>query len=104
MQSARTLAGLFADEPRQWGLRGDPHLWRDMQRILGNAAYPNTEVQLIDLLEQTYQQLTGAPLSHRDPVFVERYNHGGMSGGYVSPQFWAETAIPLVCVRYRDAG
>jgi hypothetical protein len=103
MQRARTLASLFEDEPREWGLRGDPHLWREMHVTLGSSAYPDTEAQLTALLEQTYQQLTGAPLSHPDPVFVERYNQGGMSGGSVSPQFWAETAIPLLRARYRDA-
>jgi len=96
------LASLFVDEPRQWGLRGDLHLWRDMQLILGSSAYPETEAELTALLEQTYQQLTSAPLSHRDPVFVERYNHGGMSGGSVSPEFWAETGIPRLRARYRD--
>jgi hypothetical protein len=103
MQSARTLASLFEEVPRQWGLRGDPHLWQDMKTTLGNAPYPATEEQFAVLLEQAYQQLTGGPLTGRDPVFVERYNHGGMSGGYVSPQFWAETAIPLLRTRYRDA-
>jgi len=58
--------------------------------------------QLTLLLEQTYQQLTGAPPTRRDPVFGERYNQDGMSGGYISPQFWAETALPLLRVRYRD--
>jgi molybdenum cofactor cytidylyltransferase len=103
MQTARTLASLFKEVPRQWGLRGDPHLWQEMKATLGNATYPATEEQFAALLEQTYQQLTGVPLTRRDPVFVERYNHGGMSGGYVSPQFWIETAIPLLRARYRDA-
>jgi molybdenum cofactor cytidylyltransferase len=102
MQPARTLASLFAEVPRQWGLRGDPHLWQDMKATLGNAPYPATEEHFTALLEQSYQQLTGAPLANRDPVFVERYNQGGMSGGYVSPQFWVETAIPLLRARYRD--
>src|SRR5690349_13927918 len=103
MPSARTVSHLFDEQPRQWGLRGDPHLWREMQEILGASAYPDTEEQLVDLLEQTFQHLTGAPLSDRDTVFVERYNRGGISGGYVSPQFWAETAIPLLRARYRDS-
>jgi hypothetical protein len=64
--------------------------------------HPATEEQFADLLEQTYQQLTGAPLTRRDPIFVERHSHGGMSSGYISPQFWAETAIPLLRARYRD--
>lgn len=102
MQPAPTLARLFEDVPRQWGLRGDPHLWQEMKATLGNAPYPATEEQLTALLEQTYQQLTGIPLTHGDPVFVERHSHGGMSSGYVSPQFWLETAIPLLRARYRD--
>jgi ABC-type molybdenum transport system ATPase subunit/photorepair protein PhrA len=48
------------------------------------------------------QHLMGTPLTNRDPIFVERFSHGGMSSGYVSPQFWAETAIPLLRARYRN--
>ena len=101
MQPARTLARLFEDEPRQWRLRGDPHLWREMKATLGSHDYLDTEEQLTALLEQTYQQLTGMPLSQHEPFFIERFSHGGMSSGYVSPQFWAEIAIPLLRARYR---
>jgi hypothetical protein len=103
MQTDKTVASLFQEAPTRWGLRGDPYLWQEMQATLGSHAYPSTEGQLTVLIEQTYQQLTGAPLSNHDPVFVERYSHGGMSSGSVSPQFWAETAIPLLRARYRDA-
>jgi len=103
MPSARTLASLFEDEPRQWGLRGDPHLWRDIQRTLSDAVFPDTEAQLTAALEQIFQELTGVPLSHGDPVYVERYSPDGMSGGFVSPKFWFETALPLLRARYRAA-
>jgi hypothetical protein len=101
MYTDKSIARLFQEEPLRWGLRGDPYLWQDMHATLAGHAYPHTEAQLTALLEQTYQQLTGAPLSNHDPVFVERYSHGGMSSGYVSPPFWAETAIPLLLARYR---
>lgn len=102
MHASKILAQLFHDEPTQWGGRGDPYLWREMHATLGNFPYPHTEEQLTALLAQTYQQLTGAALTHRDPIFVERYSHGGMSSGSVSPQFWAEEAIPLLLARYRN--
>jgi hypothetical protein len=102
MQPEKTLARLFEDEPRQWRLRGDPHLWREMKATLESYDYPSTEEQFTTLLEQTYQHLTGMPLSHQEPFFIERFSHGGMSSGYVSPQFWAEIAIPLLRARYRD--
>jgi hypothetical protein len=95
------LSRLFQDKPQQWGLRGDPYLWDEMAATLKERAYPATEQELAALLEQTYAQLTGAPLSNREPVYVERYSHGGMSSGYVSPQFWAETAIPMLIEKHR---
>jgi hypothetical protein len=85
MHEDKTLAHLFQEEPWQWGMRGDPHLWREMKAALSSSAYPSTEEHLTALLEQIYQHLTGTPLTQREPIYVERYNHGGMSGGYVSP-------------------
>lgn len=102
MQKQKKLVEVFQAEPAQWGLRGDPYLWREMKDSLSDHAYPLTEEQFTVVLEQTYEHLTGASLTHHDPVFVKRYSHGGMSSGHVSPQFWAETAIPMLRARYRE--
>jgi len=99
----KTLSTIFQDVPSPWGLRGDPYLWNEMKDTLGDSAYPDTEEQFTALLEQTYQQLTGAPLANHDVIFIERYSHGGMSSGCVSPQFWVEKAIPLLRARYRES-
>jgi hypothetical protein len=103
METQKTLSKIFQDEPARWGLRGDPFLWREMKATLENYEYPETEEQLTHLLEQTYQQLTGSSLTDREPIFLERYSHGGMSSGHVSPEFWAEQAIPLLLARYRGS-
>lgn len=103
MQTKKTLSQLFQNEPARWGFRGDPYLWREMKATLGDYEYPETAGQLSVLLEQTYGQLTGASLSDSEPIFVERYSHGGMSSGYVSPQFWVEQAIPMLRERYRES-
>jgi hypothetical protein len=42
MQPAKTLADIFQDRPERWGMRGDPHLWREMHAALGSSAYPST--------------------------------------------------------------
>jgi hypothetical protein len=102
MQEHKTIAQLFQPPPAQWGLRGDPYLWDEMRDTLQAHAYPWTEEQFRVLLEQTYQQLVGVPITNRNPIFVERYAHGGMSSGSVSPQFWAEQAFPLLQERYRE--
>lgn len=96
------LAQLFRDRPGQWGLRGDPYLWDELAAAMGQRADPETEQGLRALLEQAYEQLTGAPLSSPDPIYIERYSHGGMSSGTVSPQFWRATALPLLLARYRE--
>ena len=103
METQKTLSNIFQDEPARWGFRGDPFLWREMKSTLDNYEYPDTEEQLTILLEQTYQQLIGASLSNREPIFVERHSHGGMSSGHISPEFWAEQAIPLLLERYRNS-
>lgn len=96
------LSRLFQERPWHWGLRGDPYLWDELAATLGDHAYPETEEALVALLAQTYEQLTGAPLTAPSPVYVERYSHGGMSSGHVSPQFWGEIAVPMLRARYRD--
>jgi len=95
------MAELFEPKPLQWGLRGDPYLWGEMASALANAPVPATQMQLDDLLEETFMRLIGAPPeSSASSVFVERYSHGGMSSGRVSLAFWRETAFPLLQARY----
>ena len=103
MQEQQDLSKLFQDKPGSWGLRGDPYLWEEMKDTLGACAYPATEEQFTKLVEQTYKQLTGVPLANQESIFIERYSHGGMSSGYVSPQFWIEKVLPLLQARYRQS-
>lgn len=97
------LSDLFEPEPARWGLRGDPHLWRELRAALASQPAPGSAAELAQLLAQTFEQLTGAPLDAQQPIFVARLNHGGMSGGYVDPRFWAETGLPLLIERFRRA-
>jgi ADP-ribosylglycohydrolase len=100
MAISGSLGGLFQDGPTRWGLRGDPHLWREMGAALAAAPLPGTDAELVALLERTFERLAGAPLSGNTPFFVEKYAHGGMSSGYVSREFWRETALPLLRSRF----
>ena len=97
----RKLSQLFEEIPARWNLRGDPYLWREMKDTVDQYDYPETEDQFRGLFEQIYEQLTGTSLRGHEPVFVERYSHGGMSSGYVSPEFWREQILPLLLERYR---
>lgn len=99
-----TIADLFKPAPAHWGLRGDPHLWDDLAEALAGRALPPTAEELGGLLEGTIARLLGTPLVRGGaPVFVERYRRGGMSSGGVSPDFWLDTALPLLLARHARA-
>jgi len=74
-----------------------------MKETIDKYEFPGTEELFRALLSQIFQQLTGTPLAVREPVFIEKYSHGGMSSGYISPKFWAEQVIPLLVSRYRES-
>ncbi|HEY9402915.1 MAG TPA: hypothetical protein VIQ24_09485 [Pyrinomonadaceae bacterium] len=90
------VAALFLDEPHRWGLRGDPYLWREMRSYLEDVVCPDAPESLASVIEEAFEELTGFQLYHDDPIYVEKYSHGGMSSGYVNPRFWRETALPLL--------
>jgi GTP diphosphokinase / guanosine-3',5'-bis(diphosphate) 3'-diphosphatase len=100
---------LFEPPPETWGLRGDPFLWRDMQRLLARSPLPDTTDLLASAIEVTFKKLTRAQLLNEESiaegnssVFVERYARGGMSSGQISMEFWRCSAIPLLCGRYKS--
>lgn len=95
MSQSRGMAWLFEERPWQWGLRGDPHLWDEMSALLAEVPEPESPEALSAVIQDAFLRLTGHALCEPDSVYVEKYNHGGMSGGYVCPRFWEETVIPL---------
>ena len=97
-----TVGGLFEKEPVQWGLRGDPHLWREMREYFKEVPCPAKFWDLASLINEAFGKLTGHPITHPEPFYVEKYSHGGMSSGHVNPQFWRETAIPILQSRLEE--
>ncbi len=71
-----------------------------MAQVLSHVPDPSRESELVLLIEAIFQQLTGTSISSSQPIYVEKYAQGGMSSGNVSPQFWRETAMPLLRSRY----
>ena len=92
----KTITFLFEKAPHQWGLRGDPHLWNEMKAHFAQTPIPATEEELIVLIQNVFLELTNHPMSEKENFYIERFNHGGMSGGYVSPEFWRNKVIPLM--------
>ncbi|TLP78497.1 hypothetical protein FEA48_04655 [Pseudomonas nitroreducens] len=101
MRRSTSVAELFREEPIQWGLRGDPYLWREMAELLVDTPWPAGDVELTQRLTALFEQLAGISLDDPKPVHLPRHAHGGMSSGMVSSEFWRERAIPLLVERYR---
>ena len=102
----KTIASLFSTVGIQWGLRGDPYLWEEMHVYFEGVPLPKTAVFLQNLIKDAFIALTGHPFpSEADhaPIPIKRFDHGGMSSGLVSPEFWRDKAIPELTKRFNDA-
>jgi hypothetical protein len=100
MSNKSTIANLFEPEPVQWGLRGDPYLWREMAQHFFDVPLPSSAAHLTAELEAAFQLLTNHPLSLSGSIHMPRHSHGGMSSGLISIEFWQSTAFPLLLSRF----
>lgn len=85
--------------------RGDVYLWQEMLFHFDDPKF--NRLNLNDFLAETlafYTQSTGSAPFAEEPVYVERLNHGGMSGGAVSGEWWRTVALPLLCQTYCALG
>lgn len=101
MSEIHWVSELFAPSPAQWGLRGDPYLWQELSHELSDRTLPESAGELMVVLEAAFYRLVGEPVhTLKGSVFVARYSHGGMSSGHVAPDFWRNTALPLLRSRF----
>lgn len=94
------ISELFEEEPIQWGLRGEPLLWRELKEAFKEIDIPSTPQALQLLIEKAYEKSTGYSIDHQESFHIERFRSHGMSSGSISPTFWIKTAIPLLVTRH----
>ena len=94
------VSDLFREEPKQWGLRGDQYLWRELRAKYADVEAPATVQELQKLLEDAFWEATGESLTFCFEVWIERFSHGGMSSGLVCGDFWRSRGFPLVLRRF----
>lgn len=99
-EKIKKLSLLLEDRPDSWGLRGHPYLWEDFKNNLETIDWSASENELKNILEELFEKLTGVPLSHDDHIFIEKYCHGGMSGGYIDVPYWRDNHIPMILKRF----
>jgi len=94
-----TIGNLFFDKPGQYGYRGDIGLWDDLEEYFSSQELPENESLLVNIISEAIIKLTGNSVFKQETFAVEKYNHGGMSGGSISNEFWTRKAIPLIMAR-----
>lgn len=100
-ESLENLSCLFESKPFQWGLRGNPHLWIELQDYFKQITIAKDEDELISQVHEGIKILTGESIHTDKPFFVKKYSKGGMSSGMISPDFWTKSAIPLSIGRFK---
>jgi hypothetical protein len=86
MSTAEIVRAIFA-EPWQWGLRGDPLLWKELSHYSLSAGLPETAKEFLRSIVCKIRELVGSELRGDQGIYVERYNSGGMSSGYIDPKW-----------------
>lgn len=100
--AGRPLADLFVPEPAQWGLRGDPAVWRAMRALLAEVAVPDDPADAAAMLHSAFEQVVGARLDDPGlPPQVHRpdLDDGGLSAGTVDIETWRQQLMPLLTER-----
>ena len=94
-----SAAVLFEPAPDKWGLRGDPHLWKDMQHAFRSVWLPISAEEFTKKFNDIFEKITGERLSVTCRPRLSRYGSGGMSGGQVSGAFWLNEVLPMLVER-----
>ena len=95
------VSDLFRDPELAWGLRGDPFLWEALEKRFQGVELPCTSIELVQMVENEYRIITGQAIEIDTYVYVKELAHGGMSSGHICPEYWRDSAIPLLVERYR---
>lgn len=93
------VEALFDCEKRA-GLRGDPHLWQEIEKAMTSIDQPRTVQEFEQLLLKIFDGLGVDINSPDDRQWLDRYPNDGMSAGYVHLDTWREKNIPLLIERF----
>ncbi|SFA89690.1 MULTISPECIES: hypothetical protein [unclassified Bacillus (in: firmicutes)] len=93
---------IFREPLGEWGLRGDPYIWSELETHFSKMFLPCSEEHFLKEVYFAFEQFTGSKLGLKDYILTPRYDHGGMSGGMVCSTFWLKRAIPLLIKRLRQ--
>ncbi|MEY8319766.1 hypothetical protein AAK894_01650 [Lachnospiraceae bacterium 46-61] len=88
-------------EPKYWGLRGDPFLWKYLKNYYATIEIPYSVERLKKDIMQIFKNFTGEFPVQEKIYFVEKFSktHVGISTRKLSGNFWINVAIPMLSER-----
>lgn len=97
-----SIGSLFDRDPSQWGLRGDPYVWRALRAHFATTPLPADRWEFERLIRAEADAIVGVPLRGREePVHLTEFDPGhGMSAGAVMPRWWNDTGIRILIDRF----
>ena len=94
------LSNLFADEPLQFGLRGDKGLWKELETKFLEHNWKD-ESQIFNELKTEVETILDSSIEEEKMIYIKRFAKGGMSSGKVSTTYWLRIGIPTLMARFR---
>jgi hypothetical protein len=97
----KQVADLFDPEPEQWGLRGDPWVWRALRDHLGESYLPPSVGEVEAMLYTAFDRIVAVDLATETApaIYREEFAHGGMSSGHIHLETWRAELLPLLIDR-----
>jgi hypothetical protein len=92
---------LLRIKPETFGARGDTYLWDDIEAYFGNDELPMLWAEFVASIYTAFEELTGKTVFVDKWFHVEKYAHGGMSSGFVEPNYWREGGNGMEFLRGR---
>lgn len=102
-----TWSSAFGSRPEQWGLRGDPFVWAELERRLADVSVPAEREAARRQLYGCFSDVVGVDPSRDsfdESVYRPEFAHGGMSSGHVDLPTWRDRLLPLLLDRATAAG
>ncbi len=87
---------IFANQPQQWGFRGDPYLWRLLATKLAGMPDAANGEAAIETIYRVFTEITGEHLDIAGDFRLDGIPEHGMSGGLISGETWRGRLIPLL--------
>lgn len=96
-----TTANIFQPKPQQWGLRGDPELWKMLNEQFNSEDPPRTQEGFEDWLQKTFQALLSqGERQSAEIIYFPNFSQDGMSGGKIHVPWWQEKGLPILKSRF----